>query len=216
MWAYCSTHGACSEVCICSCCHLTKNILGHFYPVCVCVHTTKRNQVDGEHWSIPFNSFPSFYHRIFDSSSTQKCRTLNADEHALVILSSKTALLWLLSFFFLKHWSVLLLCTCSGALQAVLCGMTACRVKGHEGQISVLNSQCSYASPVSCKAPCIYMQLFCISCCVLGEMWHRLCWCAAIHISTAECKYGGWAFAFPTGGLCSHLISCSLVFLEIW
>lgn len=157
--------------------------------------------------------FPAF---IIESLTHPARRTLNADEHALVILSSKTALLWLLSFFFLKHWSVLLLCTCSGALQAVLCGMTACRVKGHEGQISVLNSQCSYASPVSCKAPCIYMQLFYISCCVLGEMWHRLCWCAAIHISTAECKYGGWAFAFPTGGLCSHLISCSLVFLEIW
>lgn len=206
MWAYCSTHGACSEVCICSCCHLTKNILGHFYPIyiymCVCVYAQQKEirlmvNTDPSH-------FPAFI--IESLHPARRSTELNADEHASVILSSKTALLWLLSFFFLKHWSVLLLCTCSGALQAVLCGMTACRVKGHEGQISVLNSQRSYASPVSCKAPCIHMQLFCISCCVLGEMWHRLCWCAAIHISTAECKYGDEHLHFPPAA-CVRILS---------
>ncbi len=54
------------------------------------------------------------------------------------------------------------------SVTAVPCGMTACRVKGHEGQISVLDSQCSYSNPVSCKLQYVYVQLFCVGDHVLG------------------------------------------------
>lgn len=65
--------------------------------VCVCVCTQQREirlmvNTDPSHL-IPFPAF------IIESLTHPARRTLNADEHALVILSSKTALLWLLSFF---------------------------------------------------------------------------------------------------------------------
>lgn len=66
--------------------------------ICVCVYAQQREirlmvNTDPSH-------FPAFIIESLHPARRSTELSLNADEHASVILSSKTALLWLLSFFF--------------------------------------------------------------------------------------------------------------------
>lgn len=113
-----------------------------------------------------------------------------------LILGSKTALLWLLLFFF-TPWSPTVV-HLQWALQAVLCGMTACRVKGPEGHI-----------PAQTPTRPGLLQITLHLCATVLRWWS----CFRGNVMLAELCSGtkktcSAAKGKATSGLCSYLLSC--------
>lgn len=174
MWAYCSTHDACSEVCYAAAVVWLRMYWGIYHR-----DVDVTNTAGVIRTSLILDLSQSVNLLTFTFYPTLKLKlSASADQHASVILRSKTARCSdCFCFSFKRFWSPTVVHLQWSLTSSTMWFDSMQSKRGHEGQISVLDSRCSYSSfpPVSCRSLHVYMQLFCSGGYVWGAFRDRKC-----------------------------------------